>query len=445
MIDGAAANILDFGGDPTGVASSTAALNAALATGNSVFIPKGTFRLTGESVMSNSGAKIFGLGPGTSKFLCDSAVHNGVFVKMAGGNNFIQDVSFEGNSTLAGNAIYLSNVDPYSFTGWMTIQNVNVTGVSLGVRINNLFAVLFDNCRFFGNNRGVLIDPQYDGIGDNGYFTTVTFNKCYLNQNSDYGLKVIPTLESKNFMLRDSVIESNAGSTSGYQSYVANCSPFDIENCYFEAESSIPFMSVVSSNTYIYGAYVNGTGGLALGSGTNYLTAFSFIGTSATDKVTASGTILQRVEFWDSRLGSDTSINATSQIYRRTSVGATFYNNRFFGIGLQLADNSGVTNTSYQKEVFLYKTTVSTTVPANGSALLITDEYLPNTWNADFAIGHAQIVSSYQPNIICQVTTATTGSDQYYCVVAHNLSASPIILTNAKLKIIFVKGDAMSV
>lgn len=444
MIAGEAVSILDYGADPTGATSSTAALNAALASGNNVFIPKGTFKLTGRSIVPG-GVRVFGLGWGKSKFLCDTQAHTGVFLQIAGGNNIVEDVSFEGTLITAGTAIRLSSENEYEFTGWITVRNVQVYYMNLGIDVNSTFAVTFENCRVFANTRGVRIQPSYDGVGDNGYFTTITFNKCYMHQNDDYGLYVNPTLVSKNLMLRDSVIEANTGSTSGYQSYIANCSPFTIENGYFEAVSTIPFMRLFSCTTYIYGAYVNGTGGLDLQGASNYVVGFNFYGTAANDKVISTGTSIQHVEFWDSSLGSNTSINAIYQLYKRTYIGATFYQNRVFGLGLQIADDSGVTNSSLMKEVLLYKKTVSATVPANGIATLISDQYLPNTWNSDFAMGHAQIVGSYQPNLICQVTTATTGSAQYYCVFVRNLSASPITLTNDLLKIMFIKGSAMSV
>lgn len=439
MIAGETANILDYGADPTGVASSTAALNAAMASGKSVFIPQGTFRLTGESVMP-SGMRIFGVGSSKSVLRCDTTAHTGVFVRVAGGNNDIEDVVFSGTSTAAGTALYLSAVNVYEFTGWITLNNVHSTGMDLGIRINNVFAVSLNNVRVYGNTKGLLVDPQYDGIGDNGYFTTISLNKTYLNQNSDYGFKATPTLVSKNLNFRDSVIESNNGSTSGYQSYIQNVDPFQISNCYFESVNTIPFMRLSSCNTYIYQAYVNATGGLDLQSASNYLVAQNFSGTSANDKVIATGTSLQRVEFWDSQLGANTNINSVYQLYRRTAIGTTFYRNTVYNIGLQLTANSGVANTSYLNEVILLKKTVSATIPANDSVALISDETLSNTWGEDFVVGVAQIVNSYQPNIICQVTTATTGSAQYFGVTARNFSASPIVLTDALLKIIIMKG-----
>ena len=189
---------------------------------------------------------------------------------MAGGNNFIEDIGLFGTSTSAGTAIYLSSVNVYEFTGWITLTNVYVNGINLGVRMNNVFAVAINNCRIFANDKGVLVDPQYGGIGDNGYFTTITFNKSYINQNSDYGYKATPTIVSKNLSFLDSVIEANTGSTSGYQSFIQNTNPLHISNCYFEAVNTIPFMRLSSCVTYLYQAYVNDTGGLDLQATSNY-------------------------------------------------------------------------------------------------------------------------------------------------------------------------------
>lgn len=50
MIDGAAASVVDFGADITGVADSTSAVQAALDTGNNIFFPKGTYKVTNVTV-----------------------------------------------------------------------------------------------------------------------------------------------------------------------------------------------------------------------------------------------------------------------------------------------------------------------------------------------------------------------------------------------------------
>lgn len=55
MIQGAAYNVLDFGADPTGVASSVAAFTAAVANGGTVYVPSGTYKLDNKiSITENN-------------------------------------------------------------------------------------------------------------------------------------------------------------------------------------------------------------------------------------------------------------------------------------------------------------------------------------------------------------------------------------------------------
>lgn len=58
MIQGAAYNVLDFGADPTGVASSVAAFNAAVANGGTVYVPSGTYKLDGKVTFSVDGTTL---------------------------------------------------------------------------------------------------------------------------------------------------------------------------------------------------------------------------------------------------------------------------------------------------------------------------------------------------------------------------------------------------
>jgi polygalacturonase len=43
LIDGAPANVLDFGADPTGVADSSAAFLAAMTAASNIYVPEGTY------------------------------------------------------------------------------------------------------------------------------------------------------------------------------------------------------------------------------------------------------------------------------------------------------------------------------------------------------------------------------------------------------------------
>jgi hypothetical protein len=78
LINGSPINILDFGADPTGVADSTTAIQAAinaagLAGGGIVSVPTGTFRTTAPLIVTASGTSIVGQGFG-SAIKCDLSV-----------------------------------------------------------------------------------------------------------------------------------------------------------------------------------------------------------------------------------------------------------------------------------------------------------------------------------------------------------------------------------
>ena len=68
MIEGATANVLDFGADSTGVADSTAAIQAAIDSGaGSVYVPAGTYKVT-STININRPITFFGAGKASTVF-----------------------------------------------------------------------------------------------------------------------------------------------------------------------------------------------------------------------------------------------------------------------------------------------------------------------------------------------------------------------------------------
>ena len=435
MIQGALANILDFGADPTGAVSSTAALDAAIATGNSVYVPKGTFKLTGMSTLT-SGCCVYGEGPLKSRFICDIAAHTGVFLRMAGGNNIVEKVAFEGNSTADGTAVRITNTNEYEFTGWMTLRDVHITGIKVGLDMNNVFSVFVDNCRIYSNYRGVRIVPSYDGIGDNGYFTTITFNKTYINQNADYGLAAVPTIVSHNFVLRDTVIESNEGVASNHQVRIVRTDPLVITNCYFELENTIPALLLEECTTTVSGIYMNGTGGINLGTVSNTFYLIDAAIGASTDAIFANGTSLQQVQIVNSSLGTST-LNATRLLIQNSTVSGTYYRNLGQNYDLTLGD---LTNTCSVSDFQAFTKTLTFTVNANTTARLITDQPVSNLFATNWVVGLAQIENKDTLGLILTVGPATTGSRDFFCVMATNTTSSNITLTSADLTVFFING-----
>ena len=60
MISGAYVNALDYGADPTGVANSQPAIQAALNTGANVFLPRGNYKITTTLQFTSKDQVFFG-------------------------------------------------------------------------------------------------------------------------------------------------------------------------------------------------------------------------------------------------------------------------------------------------------------------------------------------------------------------------------------------------
>jgi len=68
-----------------------------------------------------------------------------------------------------------------------------------------------------------------------------------------------------------------------------------------------------------------------------------------------------------------------------------------------------------------------------------------NLWLADYTAAFASIANLYKPGLILTVTPATTGDQNYFCVVATNTTGSSITLTSAEVKVVFLAGTAIAI
>jgi len=86
MITGAVANVLDFGADPTGVADSTSAIQAAINVNGAVFLPKGTYKTTSTLTLASK-TQMFG--EGSSSILNYTGSDDAIYSTSGGlGNNY---------------------------------------------------------------------------------------------------------------------------------------------------------------------------------------------------------------------------------------------------------------------------------------------------------------------------------------------------------------------
>lgn len=95
MINGAPANILDFGADPTGVNDSTSAMRSAIAASSAVYIPEGIFKITDTIHIDRNGVNVFGSGNGSVINFSPTVSPTNLFlIQAANPANLIQYVNF---------------------------------------------------------------------------------------------------------------------------------------------------------------------------------------------------------------------------------------------------------------------------------------------------------------------------------------------------------------
>ena len=158
MIDGASANVMDYGAVGSGTTDDTAAIQAALGSGAaSVYIPDGTYLVTALTV--TSAMKIHGEGK-----LIRNAVASSYMLSISVSNVTIDGISFDGDG--AGSTISATNQSEGAIIAYGTdstapvvninVRNCKIDGVAgFGIRMNYVSNCriennLIDNCGYAG-------------------------------------------------------------------------------------------------------------------------------------------------------------------------------------------------------------------------------------------------------------------------------------------------------
>jgi hypothetical protein len=199
MIESAPANVLNFGADPTGVADSTAAINAALDASDQVFMPAGTYKVSSGELTFNTGNELFGV---FGKTIINGTLWNGYIFA-------VQTV----------NDVQISNI------------TVNSAFSSRPLTITNSNRVTVRNCTFNdGTNDGIYIQTG------NG----ISILDCYINDAFRNGISVIG---GTNITIDGcEIVGTNAARTGG--------SPFS--GIDVEPDSGSVVDGILINNNYIY-------------------------------------------------------------------------------------------------------------------------------------------------------------------------------------------------
>jgi hypothetical protein len=254
MITGAVYNVLDYGADPTGATSSTAAIqaaiNAAAATvslgaqgGGVVYLPTGVY-LSGALTITSPFVSMQGDGPTASQIKSSGAVNP--LLKVSGGttsapatyNMFIRDMKFIGGGA-ANNILMIQNI------AWWHVQNCWFEGDGTTVTTVALPSALvgsFENCLIrAGTSYGVHI---YQLGGYTSEPNLITFNTCNVYSSLTFGLYADGTtqlaLNNCSFELCGNVNDTSHGGV-----HIANSSPLGIgpgavlHGCWFESNTGV--------------------------------------------------------------------------------------------------------------------------------------------------------------------------------------------------------------
>jgi parallel beta-helix repeat protein len=198
MIKGALSNVLDFGADPTGVADSTTAIQAAInaSAGKTVYLPQGTYLTSANLTVTVSNITLVGDGSSltTVKRANNSALETGgVKISQCSGVT-IKGIAFDGNRAS---------------------QTNTCTGVTFESAGGGVTGVLLEDVKAYSwgtNDNNLVTTPFAAGIALYSA-TDVTILRCLASNNGHYG---ITTFECENVTITE--CQSNENLRHGYGS-----------------------------------------------------------------------------------------------------------------------------------------------------------------------------------------------------------------------------------
>jgi hypothetical protein len=190
MIQGSPLNILDFGADPTGVADSAAAFNAAVAAGNYIYFPSGEYKFSSTLTIDDvKGLMLEGAGAaivtaGTT--YAENTVFN--FDTAASGSDGLVISNFVGvviknivikqdhASTGGGNALYLFGGHDFILENVKVDSQTGSTGNGIvlgdGTGATAAFVGKLQNCKVLCEGGGAIVSNTTN--------TSITLENCYV-------------------------------------------------------------------------------------------------------------------------------------------------------------------------------------------------------------------------------------------------------------------------
>jgi hypothetical protein len=317
-------DIRRYGADPTGARESTQAFFDANAVGNRgggpIRIPAGKYRYAPSSRLDIQ-VSWLGAGAHSTFILCDTSKYSGEFFRIVS-STVLSDVLISGvGGSKVGTGVRLAPVDSGQFTGHVRLTRVWVFGFNYNIQCDNNFEATFDQIRCELGNEGFYCVPE--SVEGNGYCTTHLHLNCYYGRNARnvlYSPGLRQAFRSITFV--GGAIEGASGQSC--QSSFTRCSPLKFVQIYLESAPKIPALVLNDCMVSIDGAYLNGTGGIHVG--TNTRVDLRHVVTTTASDVFSGGDGTQQVAMQDcSWPASGNALNVASLDVRSSSINGTTY------------------------------------------------------------------------------------------------------------------------
>lgn len=191
MIDGQPVSVFDYGAVGDGSADDTAAIQAAINTGRSVYFPAGTYKVSGLIVEDKSNVSYFANDDATITNV--GATLTGQVFKFVG---TLENITWSGLNII-GNSVVTSNNSAFGCASGqtgvnLTFENLYIEAVSVGISLNADLAGSFNNCfirncqfkdivgEAAGTAYAVHLPYAYDTIVDSCTFDNVSRHAVYV-------------------------------------------------------------------------------------------------------------------------------------------------------------------------------------------------------------------------------------------------------------------------
>ena len=167
MIVGAPLNVLDFGADPTGVADSQPAIQAAISAANLfdvVYIPTGVYKIGASlvpSVSTYTAITIYGDGPST-QLVNEAPAGNPTWNGSGVSSWTIRDMSITGKSTNTNVGILVDGGLGVESLFWR-IERCIISASSFGIHLRSTNSGVINQCRFWPQNQSYVSAPSISG------------------------------------------------------------------------------------------------------------------------------------------------------------------------------------------------------------------------------------------------------------------------------------------